>query len=443
MGDERHAGSERGNGAPSLEELAARVDALTARLGEEGRATSPQARGDAGEARKPVAPYLAVGLSTVVYGIAERKHIRWNLQTIEDGIHAAMSVIGINMPIRLIALAEGALTGFTDEAFDIPHVVAAHDLFIDIPGEETEQLAALARHYDVYLVAQCKARWPEVMPDRYFNTLFVISPAGEVVHKAAKNHLWCRERSCTPHDVYDRWVELFGDGIDAFYPVLRTDDIGNLGTICCSDGEYPEAVRALAFNGAEVVYRPSEAVPMTNWGSEPGGTWLLQNRAHAHFNSCYVIAPNVGPVYLHPRMRHPYDIGGGSSHIVDYLGNVVSYSASGYNTFVTGIIDIEALRQFRVLNLNSNWMKDLRTEIFRRMYEQPIHPANLWLEEHPKSHAVVDDVYRENIRRLIERGTFTAPANDFPGARYISMDDAPPMQSWLGARTLWDGADEV
>ena len=143
------------------------------------------------------------------------------------------------------------------------------------------------------------------MPDRYFNMLFVISPQGEIVHKAAKNHLWCRERSCTPHDVYDRWVELFGDGIDAFYPVLRTDDIGNLGTICCSDGEYPEAVRALAFNGAEVVYRPSEAVPMTQVGLEPGGTWLLQNRAHAHFNTVYMLCPNVGPVYLHPRDGAP------------------------------------------------------------------------------------------------------------------------------------------
>ena len=59
----------------------------------------------------------------------------------------------------------------------------------------------------------------------------------------------------------------------AFYPVLRTDDIGNIGTICCSDGEYPEAVRALVFNGAEVVYRPSEAIPMTNFGGTPGGSW--------------------------------------------------------------------------------------------------------------------------------------------------------------------------
>ena len=392
--------------------------------------------------RKAVAPYLAVGLSTVVHGVAERKHIGWNLDTVEDALHAAMSIVNINMPVRLVALAEGALTGFTDEAFDVPHIVAAHDLFIDIPGQESDRLAGLARQYDTYVVVQCKARWPEVMPNRFFNTLFVISPQGEVVHKAAKNHLWCRERSCTPHDVYDRWVELFGDGIDAFYPVLRTDDIGNLGTICCSDGEYPEAVRALAFNGAEVVYRPSEAAPMTTWGSEPGGTWLLQNRAHAHFNGVYMLCPNVGPVYLHPKMRHPIDVAQGSSHVVDYLGNVISYTASGYNTFVTGIVDIEALRQFRVMNLNSNWMKDLRTEIFRRMYEEPIHPANLWLEEHPKSHAQVDEVYRDNIRRLVRRGTFTLPAHEFQGARYVPMDDAPPMQGWLGARTLWDDADD-
>ena len=82
----------------------------------------------------PVAPYLAVGLSTVVHGVGERKHIERNLAIVEDGIHAAMSVIGINMPVRVIALAEGALTGFTDEAFDVPHVTAARDLFIDVPG---------------------------------------------------------------------------------------------------------------------------------------------------------------------------------------------------------------------------------------------------------------------------------------------------------------------
>jgi beta-ureidopropionase len=389
--------------------------------------------------RAPVAPYMAVGLSTIVHGVAERRHIQRNLDIVEDAIHAAVSIIGINMPVRLIALAEGALTGFTDEIFDIPHVTAARELFIDIPGPESDRLAELARLYETYIVVQCKARWPEVMPDRFFNTLFVLSPQGEVVHRAAKNHLWCRERSCTPHDIYDRWVELFGDGIEAFYPVLRTDDIGNLGTICCSDGEYPEAVRALAFGGAEVVYRPSEAVPMTQTG-EPGGTWLLQNRAHAHFNSLYVVAPNVGPVYVHPRMEHPYDIAGGNSHIVDYQGSVIGHTVSGANSFVAGIVDIEALRQFRVMNLNSNWMKDLRSELFRRMYDEPVHPPNLWLEQDPLQHEAVDEVYRGNIGRLIERGAFTPPARTFPGCRFLPPSRNPADAEWESVKQLWADA---
>jgi len=391
------------------------------------------------EKRKPIAPYMAVGLSTVVYGIAQRKHMRSNLKTIEENIHAAISMVNVNMPVKLVALAEGALTGFTDEVFDVPHVVAAQELFIDIPGEETEFLGSLARLYDTYIIAQCKARWPEVMNNRFFNTLFIISPTGKVVHKAAKNHIWCRERSCTPHDVYDRWVELFGDGIEAFYPVFKTDDIGNIGTICCSDGEYPEAVRALALNGAEVVYRPSEAMPMTANSYPGGGGWMIQNRGHAQFNSLYMICPNTGPVYLHPRTKHPIDIAGGNSHIVDYHGNIMSYSASSHNTMVAGIIDIEALRQFRVMNLNSNWMKDLRTELFRKMYEQAIHPKNLWMEQDPLPHEEVDQIYRENIRCLIRRGSFTAPAHAFQGAQYQSGASSPEEARWENVKSLWDG----
>ena len=387
----------------------------------------------------PVAPYMAVGLSTVVRGISKRSEIARNLDVIEDAIHAAVSIIGINMPVRLIALAEGALTGFTDEIFDIPHTVAARDLFIDLPGPETQRLGALAKQYDTYIVVQCKARLPEVIDDRFFNMLFVIGPNGKLVHKAAKNHLWCRERSTTPHDVYDRWVEVFGEGLDAFYPVLKTKDIGNIGTICCSDGEYPEAIRALAFNGAEVVYRPSEAVPMTQAGPDAGGTWLLQNRAHAHFNSLYMVCPNVGPVYVHPKMEQPYDIGGGGGHVVDFNGHVLGLSQSGTNSFCAGVIDIEALRNFRAMNLNSNWMKDLRTELFKDMYDEPIHPKNLWLKDEPKSHAEVDEVYRDNIRRLQRRGSWTPPFTKHECARYVPAVPGDPGEAWETIKAeLWD-----
>lgn len=392
--------------------------------------------------RKPTAPYMAVGLSTVVYGISKRADIKRNLATIEDAIHGAMSVVGINMPVKIIALSEGAMTGFTDECFDMPHSVAARDLFIEVPGEETDFLGRLAKHYETFIIGQSKARWPEVIKDRFFNTMFIIDPKGKVVHKAAKNMIWCREHSCTPHDVYDLWIEKFGETLEAFYPVLKTEDIGNIGTICCSDGEYPEAVRALAFNGAEVVYRPSEAVPMTTSSYPGGGGWMIQNRGHAQFNSVYMICPNVGPVYIHPRMKHPFDISGGNSHIVDYLGNVISYSASGYNSVVAAIIDIEALRNFRTMNLNSNWIKDMRMELFRKMYEKPLHPKNLWIDKEPMGNEEADKIYRGNIEKLIERGTYTPPANDFEGCKYIPAALDPADEEWENVKHLWDGWED-
>ena len=128
-----------------------------------------------------------------------------------------------------------------------------------------------------------------------------------------------------------------------------------------------------------------------------------------------------------------------TSHIVDYFGNIMSYSASGYNTMAAAILDIEALRQFRVMNLNSNWMKDLRTEVFRKMYELPIHPKNLWLDQDPLPHEKVDEIYRANIRCLIERGSFTEPANRFRGAHYQSGASSPEEERWENIKTLWDG----
>ena len=383
--------------------------------------------------RLPVPPYLAIGLSTTCRGIGKRSDIMRNINHIENMIHGAMFVVSINMPVKIIALAEGALSGFTDEAFDIPHVTAARDLWIDIPGPETDRLGEIAKQYETYIIGQCKARLPEVIKDRFFNMAFVIDPKGNVVHKYAKNHVFARERSCMPHDVYDIWVEKFGDGIDAFYPVLKTEDIGNIGTMICNDGMYPEPARALAFNGAEVIYRPSMAQPITG-----NGQWETQNKSHAMFNNCYVIAPNVGPYYLHPGFEHGFDVAGGNSHIVDYQGNIISFSASGTDTVTAAIIDIEQLRHFREMSLFGNGMKDLRTEIFKRMYEKPIHPKNMWIDQDPLQHADHDEIFRGNIKRLQEMGAYTPPASHYPGSKFIPSARDHQMRIWENARkALW------
>ena len=60
--------------------------------------------------KEPVAPYMAIGLSTVAYCIANRRHIRKNLEIIEQNIHAAISMVNINMPVlRCILSGKGVL----------------------------------------------------------------------------------------------------------------------------------------------------------------------------------------------------------------------------------------------------------------------------------------------------------------------------------------------
>ena len=128
---------------------------------------------------------------------------------------------------------------------------------------------------------------------------------------------------------------------------------------------------------------------------------------------------------------------GGNAHIVNYRGDIVSYSASAYNTMVCATIDIEALRQFRHMNLNSNWLKDLRTELFKRMYEKPIHPKNLWLNQDPLGHEEVDKIYRENVETLVRRGTWTKPFFEHEGCRFQPGADGPETPSWETLKQLW------
>ena len=74
--------------------------------------------------------------------------------------------------------------------------------------------------------------------------------------------------------------------------------------------------------------------------------------------------------------------------IVDYKGRIVGrHDYSGGSSYVAGTIDIEALRDHRTRARRDNWMKDLRTEVYQTIYEQPIHPKNLYLDRAPYNHA--------------------------------------------------------
>src|SRR5882762_4804052 len=122
-----------------------------------------------------IEPYQAIGLVPTMRGIRHRYEIGVNLEHLTHLVKAASWLSSLDLPVRLIAIPEGALQGFNDEVLDLDHVQFAREGAIDIPGEETDFLGKIARQYNAFIMAQAKARHPEIA-DRFFNVGFIIDP---------------------------------------------------------------------------------------------------------------------------------------------------------------------------------------------------------------------------------------------------------------------------
>ena len=347
-----------------------------------------------------IKPYTAVGLIPTARGIQKRADIAVNLDHIAHLVKAAAWLSSLDLPVRLLAIPEGALQGFNDEVLDLDHVRFARECAIDIPGEETAALGKLAREFDCFIMAQAKARHPD-WKDRFFNVGFVIDPKGEVILKHYKvSPLFPVEHSVCPHDIFDWWIEKYGATLDAFWPVVDTE-IGRLGIMMANEGSYPENARALALNGAEVVYRASYPHPATG-----NDMFEIQSRARALDNNMYVVAPNMGTYYIDADSDTPIDTFGGHSMIIDYRGRIVGKQEyGGVSTYLAGVIDIEALRFHRGNAQWDNWLKDIRTELYQLIYKDPIYPKNLYLNRAPMQHAEYRrEVTDRQIALMLARG---------------------------------------
>ncbi|WP_040622746.1 nitrilase-related carbon-nitrogen hydrolase, partial [Rhodovulum sp. PH10] len=196
-----------------------------------------------------IEPYNAVGLIPTFWGIRRREDIKTNIDHLKNLTKAAFWLSNLDIPVRLLAIPEGALMGFNDEVLDVDHAEFANTCCIDIPGPETDEIGKLAREWNVFVMAQAKARHPD-WKDRFFNVGFIVDPDGNVILKHYKlGALLPVERSVSPHDIYDWWIEKYGRTLDAFWPVADTK-IGRLGIMMAMEGSYPENGRGLAMNGA-------------------------------------------------------------------------------------------------------------------------------------------------------------------------------------------------
>jgi len=154
-----------------------------------------------------IEPYNAVGLIPSFWGIRRREEIKHNIEHLKGLTKAAFWLSNLDIPVRLLAIPEGALMGFNDEVLDVDHADYARTCCIDVPGPETDEIGKLARQWNVYIMAQAKARHKD-WKDRFFNIGFIVDPDGKIILKHYKlSALLPVERSVSPHDLYDWWIK--------------------------------------------------------------------------------------------------------------------------------------------------------------------------------------------------------------------------------------------
>jgi predicted amidohydrolase len=196
-----------------------------------------------------------------------------------------------------------------------------------VPGAISEQLCTLARNLNRWLIP---GSMYELDGDKLYNTALVISPQGEIIRKYRKMFPWLPyEDAVTPGDEFC---------------VFDIPDVGRFGLCICYDMWFPEVVRTLVWQGAEVILQPT-LTPTSDRELE-----LVMCRANALFNQCYFISVNGVGTW-----------GGGRSTMIDPDGRILQ-EASTNQTLLTEMIDLDHVtrtREFGTIGL-AQTLKQLR-----------------------------------------------------------------------------------
>jgi predicted amidohydrolase len=291
--------------------------------------------------------YSAAACQTDLPNPLDRRDMPRNTDRMLAMIDAAVMGSAPFLPVRLVVFPE-----FAHAAPVYPSVEQLLDkLAVAIPNEHTDRLQDKARQHDIYIqtgsMLEADPRWPQAV----FNTTCLIGPEG-ILYRYRKVNPWIPyEVHASPHDL---------DGYDQpMFPVADTP-IGRIGCAICYDWLFPEAIRQLAANGAEVLVRVSAY--MDPWGAtEPMNWWSIVNRCRALENSAFVVAANQGA-----SLRHypPYSWPGGSQ-IVDFDGRMLAEASPGPGErIVVAPIDISAVRHERAMRKGHLMLAHLRTEAY-------------------------------------------------------------------------------
>jgi len=165
------------------------------------------------------------------------------------------------------------------------------------------------------------------------NTAFAISPNGELINTYRKVHLFLTESQ----------VVRRGSGWQTF-----ETEFGRAGIMVCYDAIFPEAARALALAGAQVIFHPSA------WMDPFLPQWRVTTNARALENQVWVVSVNrVGRDELFTYF--------GRSRVVDPYGGELIECGEREELAVVRI-DLDKVKEFRGF---LNFLSDRQPGLYR------------------------------------------------------------------------------
>jgi N-carbamoylputrescine amidase len=233
--------------------------------------------------------------------------------------------------------AKGARVILIQELFESPYFCKDHnpkhfDLARPLEGHPTvEHFRSLARELGVVLPVSLFER----AGNSFFNSLVMVDADGAVLGTYRKSHI---PEGPGYHEKY-----YFSPG-DTGFKVFDTK-IAKLGVAICWDQWFPEAARAMALMGAEILLYP------TAIGSEPqdpsidsSGHWQRTMQGHAGANIMPLVASNrIGQEAGEKYTMTFY----GSSFIASHTGEKVAEADRSSETVLTAAFDLEEVRRYR------------------------------------------------------------------------------------------------
>ena len=300
--------------------------------------------------------YSAAACQTDLTNPIRRSDMRRNTDRIVSMIDSAVAGAAPFLPVKLVV--------FPEFAHAAPVFATAEELIeklaVEIPNEHTMRIQQKAKEYNIYIQTGSMLETDKKYKNAIFNTTCLIGPEG-ILYKYRKVNTWI------PYEVHTSPNDIEGYE-EPLFPVADTP-IGKLGTAICYDWLFPEVLRQLAANGAEVLIRVSAYMDPWN-ASAPMDWWTVINRCRAIENTAFVVAANqAASLKNYP----PYSWSGGSQ-IVDFEGRLLADASPGPGErIVVAPIDISALRHEREIRSGHSFLAHLRTEAYP-VYQKHFYP---------------------------------------------------------------------